>query len=108
MTANDNNNNEGGQAHIFPNQQQTLAPLKLEPKPETDVLENLVTEDKLVMSNTLSTLFPEAEKIFLGTSEDKLKGGIGFPKMSNLDDLISALDESVTLKILQFFHSGQK
>lgn len=51
--------------------------------------------------------FQETEIIFSETSEDKLKGKIGFPQIPNLDALITALDQGVTPKELQFFHGGQ-
>ena len=48
----------------------------------------------------------KAEQIFSEISEAQLKSEIGFPKIPNLDVLITASDESVAPK--EFFHGGQK
>ena len=98
---------DSGQKPALHDRQLPSAPPKLEPKPEIDALENLIKEDKLVISNTLNTLFPEAEKIFSEIPEDKLKVEIGFLQIPNLNALTIALDDVVTAKGLQFFHGEE-
>ena len=56
------------------------------------------------MSDTLKILFPEVEKIFSETPENKLKDEISFLQIQNLDTSITASDEGLTPKELQFFY----
>ena len=48
----------------------------------------------------------KAEQLFSETSENKLKGEIGFPQIPNLDALITALNDGVIP--IEFFHGSQK